>query len=114
MLSFIRPFGAGLRRLLGRPVRLPLPRATRLLACLSVLGLVSLSFAAGTAVMYFQLPPPPFLEHAFASAKARHERGRFDDAELPPDGRAPRDGGWTHRPRPPGRGSTRSTPRQRA
>jgi hypothetical protein len=57
------------------------PRVGKIMACLSVLGLVSLGYLAGAAAMYFQLPSADFLDKAFTGAKAWHEQGR---AQHPP------------------------------
>jgi hypothetical protein len=51
------------------------------MACLSILGLLALSFLGGAAVMFFRLPPSGFFEKAFTGAGAWHERGR---SQLPP------------------------------
>jgi hypothetical protein len=56
--------------------RLPARAAPRVVPGLSILGLAGLSFMAGTAVMYFQLPPSGFFDLAFAGAKAWYQRGR--------------------------------------
>ena len=45
-------------------------------AWLSILGLASLSFLSGAAVLYFDLPPAQFLQHAFEGAQAWYERQR--------------------------------------
>jgi hypothetical protein len=63
---------------LKRPVRLPLPSVNQVMACISLLGLVGLSFMGGAAVMYFRLPPADFFDRAFTGAEAWHERGRLD------------------------------------
>jgi hypothetical protein len=41
-----------------------------LAAIISVLGLIALGFVAGTAVMYFHLPPSGFMERAFAGSRS--------------------------------------------
>ena len=60
------------------------PTFGQVLACLSILGLVVLSFLSGAVVMSFQLPTSEFLDKAFAGARAWHERGRSD---TPPHAR---------------------------
>lgn len=46
---------------------------------LAILGMMSLAFLFGAAVMYFQLPPSDFLRKAFLGARAWNER-----RQLPP------------------------------
>ena len=48
----------------------------RLLGCLSILGLMVLSYVAGAAVLYFQLPTSGFLVNAFIGGVAANERGK--------------------------------------
>jgi hypothetical protein len=57
--------------------RVPLraPSIGKVMAGVSLLGLVGLSFLFGASVMFFQLPPSDFLNEAFSGAKALHERG---------------------------------------
>jgi len=45
-----------------------------LLSCLRILGMLSLSFLLGAAVMFFELPSSSFLYKAFVGACAAHER----------------------------------------
>jgi hypothetical protein len=52
------------------------PTRGRILAALSIFGVLSLCYLLGAAVMYFQLPTSDFLEKAFWGAKAWRERGR--------------------------------------
>jgi hypothetical protein len=68
---------------------LPFPRAGRVLACLSILGLVSLGYLAGAAAMYFQLPSADFLDKAFTGARAWHEQGRAQNPPAAPSGAQP-------------------------
>jgi hypothetical protein len=77
MLRFIRFLWAGLKRFFN--LRIPLPAAHQVMACLSILGLVGLSFLFGAAVMFFRLPPADFFDNAFTGAKAWHERGLSQD-----------------------------------
>jgi hypothetical protein len=92
MPRFIRSCRAGLTRLLGLRIRLPLPAAHQVVACLSVLGLLALSFMAGAAVMHFRLPSSGFFDKAFTGAKAWHERGRPDDPAFGGPGDPAREG----------------------
>jgi len=56
--------------------RLVLSRKFLSPACLSVLGLVWLSYLAGAVVMFFQLPTSGFVARALIGASAWHEGGR--------------------------------------
>jgi hypothetical protein len=76
MLRFIRFLWAGPRRFLNLRIPIPLLAAHQVMACLSILGLVGLSFLFGAAVMFFRLPPSDLFDNAFTGAKAWHERGR--------------------------------------
>jgi hypothetical protein len=64
----------------------------RVMAGLSLLGVLGLGFLGGAAVMSFQFPPYEFLEKAFAGARAWHLRGRSTIPQLLP-GAAVREGG---------------------
>src|SRR5436190_3526890 len=66
----------GLRRLLYAQVPFRIPHVGKVLACLSVLGVASLGYVFGAAVMFFQLPSSDFLYQAFTGGKAWHERGQ--------------------------------------
>jgi hypothetical protein len=50
------------------------------MACLSLLGLVGISYLCGTMVMFFQLPSSDFITKALTGAKAWHERGRSENS----------------------------------
>ena len=63
------------------------PRRRLLRRCLSLLGLASLSYVLGAAVMFFQLPSSAFLTRAFVGGAAWYETtraGRRSDEDLPP------------------------------
>jgi hypothetical protein len=62
------------------------------LAFVSILGLMSLVFLFGAAVIYFQLPPADFLDKAFTGAVAWYEQGRAQGALGTPAGS---DSRWT-------------------
>jgi hypothetical protein len=70
----------------------PPPRARRLSPWLAVLGLVSLSYLLGAAVMFFRLPSSDFLDRAFTGARAWNERreaiARISDESPVSAGRA--------------------------
>jgi hypothetical protein len=68
------------------------------MACLSILGLIGLSFLFGTAVMFFRLPPSVFLDNAFTGAKAWHERGLSQDSSVPGSRGMAREGVLVDRP----------------
>ncbi len=55
-------------------IRCCLPAAGRMMAALSVLALVFLSFVAGGAVQFFNLPTADFMRKAFSAAEALNER----------------------------------------
>jgi hypothetical protein len=76
MRRCIHGLWAGLVGLLSSPVPVRLPPFGKVLAGLSVLGVVVLSYFAGAAVMFFQLPSYEFLHKAFAGGRAWHERGQ--------------------------------------
>jgi hypothetical protein len=84
MARFIRFFGLRLKRLLHARVPLPSPTIGRLMAGLSVLGVLGLGYLLGAAVLFFQLPSHEFLGKAFAGAKAWHERGRASMPSISP------------------------------
>src|SRR5579884_384141 len=52
------------------------PSLGRLMAALSLLGLLALAYLAGAAVLFFQLHSADFLRKAFTGAQAWHERGQ--------------------------------------
>jgi hypothetical protein len=66
----------GLVGLLDARVPIRFPQFGKLLAGLSLLGVVVLSYFVGAAVMFFQLPTYDFLHKAFTGGKAWHERGQ--------------------------------------
>jgi hypothetical protein len=70
-----------LKRLLYQQVSLRSLTIGRLIAALSVLGIIALAYLYGAAVMFFQLPSFLFLHEAFVGAKAWHQRGQ---SMLPP------------------------------
>jgi hypothetical protein len=76
MLRFLPSFRATRNGFLRRPIRIPLPPARVVIPGLSILGLAVLTFMAGTAVMFFRLPPSGFFETAFAGARAWYARGQ--------------------------------------
>jgi hypothetical protein len=76
MRRFIRFFPVRLNRLLFARLPIRVPTSGRILACLSILGLVALSYLFGAAAMHFQLPSSDFLYQAFTGARAWHERGK--------------------------------------
>jgi hypothetical protein len=76
MRRFIDSVRTGLRRRLYAQVPIRIPHLGKALACLSVLGVVGLSYVFGAAVMFFQLPSSEFLHQAFTGSKAWHERGQ--------------------------------------
>jgi hypothetical protein len=76
MRQCIHGFWAGLVGLLSSPVPVRLPHFGKVLAGLSVLGALALSYFAGAAVMFFELPSYDFLHKAFTGGKAWHERGQ--------------------------------------
>jgi len=65
-----------LPRFLTAQVPIRIPHLGKILACLSILGLVGLAYMIGAAVMFFQLPTSDFLYQAFTGSKAWHERGK--------------------------------------
>jgi hypothetical protein len=71
-----------LKRLLNQQVSLPSLTIGRLIAALSVLGIIGLAYLYGAAVMFFQLPSFVFLHGAFEGARAWHERGQSTIPEL--------------------------------
>src|SRR5262245_56887116 len=64
----------------------------RVMASLSIVGVLGLVFLGGAAVIFFQLPPAAFLKNAFAGARAWHARGRSSVPRLPPDAAAGAEG----------------------
>jgi hypothetical protein len=80
LIRFIRRFlvsiGTRLRRFSRLRVPVSLPTPSRVLATLSIFGVLSLGYLVGAAVMYFQLPTSDFLDRAFSGAKAWYERGQ--------------------------------------
>ncbi|QJW94934.1 arylsulfotransferase family protein [Frigoriglobus tundricola] len=56
------------------PLRRPTPNG--IFAAAAILGLLSVSYLFGAAVMYFRLPTSDFLDKAFWGARAWHDRGR--------------------------------------
>jgi hypothetical protein len=91
MTSFIRFFRGEPRGFLHTRIPVPVPSFGKILACLSILGLVCLSYLFGAAAMHFQLPSSDFLYQAFTGAKAWHERGKSVISSGTPDGKM-RDG----------------------
>jgi hypothetical protein len=75
MARFLRFFGTQLKQLRAQ-VPLPQSRIGRLMAVLSALGLASLGYLYGAAVMFFQMPSHDFLNETFTGANAWYERGR--------------------------------------
>src|SRR5947199_10511064 len=76
----------GLRRLLYAQVPIRIPHVSKILACLSILGVAGLGYVFGAAVMFFQLPSSDFLYQAFTGSKAWHERGKPElNPFVPPD-----------------------------
>jgi hypothetical protein len=92
MLRLNRFLWADPRGFLTRRVPIPLPGVSQVTACLSILGLVGLSFLLGAAVMFFRLPPAAFLDSAFTGAKAWHERGLSQDGSILPAAGMAREG----------------------
>ncbi|HEY7425887.1 MAG TPA: arylsulfotransferase family protein [Gemmataceae bacterium] len=84
MARFFRFFAAPLTRLHSQHVPLPALTIGRVMAGLSVLGVLGLGFLGGAAIMFFQLPPCDFLEKAFAGARAWRARGRSSIPHLLP------------------------------
>ena len=76
MTSFIRFFRGEPRGFLYSRIPIWTPSLGKVIACLSILGLVCLSYLFGAAAMHFQLPSSDFLYQAFTGAKAWHERGK--------------------------------------
>jgi hypothetical protein len=82
----IQRFRVGLGRLLNARIPIPSRHLGKVLACVSVLGVVGLSYVFGAAVMFFQLPSSEFLSEAFTGGKAWHERGQpAANPFVPPD-----------------------------
>jgi hypothetical protein len=65
------------------PVRPPAPG--RMLAALSIFGVLGIGYLLGAAVMYFHLPTSDFLDKAFWGAKAWSERGQSAVPALSPE-----------------------------
>ncbi len=76
MIRFRHVFQAGWRSRLWSRIPLPIPSLGQVMACLSLLGLVSLGYLCGVCVMVFQLPSSDFMNKALTGAKAWNERGR--------------------------------------
>jgi hypothetical protein len=79
-----------LRARLGRLLYARIPISTRhlgkVLACLSILGALGLSYVCGAAVMFFKLPSYDFLYQAFNGGKAWQQRGKPAlNPFVPPD-----------------------------
>jgi hypothetical protein len=53
----------------------PTPRRRPLLSCLALLGLASLCYLLGAAVIFFDLPSASFLRRAFVGGDAWYEHG---------------------------------------
>jgi hypothetical protein len=86
MRRCIHGLWVGLVGLLAARVPIRVPQFGKLLAGLSLLGVVVLSYFVGAAVMFFQLPTYDFLHKAFTGGKAWHERGQPAlNPFLPPD-----------------------------
>src|SRR5579871_1709321 len=76
MRRSIHLFPAGLRELLSYRIPIRTAHLGKVFACVSILGVAGLSYVAGAAVMFFQLPSFDFLYQAFTGSKAWHERGK--------------------------------------
>src|SRR5207247_4636486 len=76
----------------GKPSR---PCRPFLLRCLSLFGVVSLSYVLGAAVMFFELPSSSFLRRAFVGGVAWYETWR---ASPPDESRPPLTVGKIDRP----------------
>ncbi len=63
-------------------VRRGFPSMGRLLAWLSILGLVALSFLSGAAVLYLDIPPAEYLKKAFSGGVAWSEREFPNDSDI--------------------------------
>ena len=76
-----------LSRLLHTRIPIRHPSIGKVIACLSILGSVALSYLFGAAVVFFQLPSYDFLYQAFTGGQAWHERGKpvISRFTLPPD-----------------------------
>lgn len=73
-MARLRAFiSASLKRLLFMHISLT---PSKVMAVLSLLGLLCLTYLSGAAVMFFRLPSHDFLDRAFAGAKAWSLRGR--------------------------------------
>jgi hypothetical protein len=86
MMQSVRTDRAGLKKLVFTRVLLRLPSLGRVMACLSILGLVGVGYLCGAAVMFFQLPSSDFLRKSFTGGKAWHERGHPQDARRTSSG----------------------------
>lgn len=81
-----------LGRILRSQLPVRVPHAEKILAGISILGVIGLSYVAGAAVMFFQLPSYEFLHQAFTGSKAWQERStpvvtHFSPPEIDhPDG----------------------------
>src|SRR5437867_2549829 len=73
LIDFVR---LRLGPLLHAQVPIRIPHLSKVLACLSILGVAGLGYVVGAAVMFFQLPSSEFLYQAFTGSKAWHERGK--------------------------------------
>ena len=74
----MRPFflfiGTRLKQL--SRLRVPVPAPKRMLAVLSIVGVLVVGYLFGATAMYFRLPTSDFLDKAFSGARAWHERGQ--------------------------------------
>lgn len=78
LIRIMRRFLACIETRLKRLARLrvPMPTISRILAALSIFGVLCAGYLLGAAAMYYQLPTSDFLDKAFGGAKAWHERGQ--------------------------------------
>lgn len=78
LIPFLRRFlvfiGTRLKQLAH--LRVPLPTPNRILAALSIFGVLSVGYLLGAAVMHFRFPTSDFLDKAFSGAKAWYELGQ--------------------------------------
>jgi hypothetical protein len=65
-------------------LRIPVLTPSRILAVLSIFGVLFIGYLLGAAVMYFQLPTSEFLDKSFWGAKAWSERGQSTIPALSP------------------------------
>jgi hypothetical protein len=90
MRRSIHRFGVRLSALLHSRIPMRIPYFGKVIAGLSILGLVFLSYLFGAAAMFFHLPSYDFLYEAFTGGKAWHDRGqpvvspfRIPDEDVP-------------------------------